>query len=176
MPSATYFLSPATKSKQKMPLSNAEGLAQRKSFLWSYTMLWPAQLQWHKDSAARRTHTLCVMVLAYHFFHSVWLRLFIFFTLPISHLLLHTSYFTPPTSHLLLHTSYFTPPTSHLLLHTSYFTPPTSKVFIFGHYCIKIGHLFVRQFQAIFITRCYLNTCIFGTIIAYKIGTKNSQQ
>ena len=77
-----------------MPLSNAEGLAQRKSFLWSYTMLWPAQLQWHKDFAARRTHTLCVMVLAYHFFHSVWLRLFIFFTLPISHFLLHTSYFT----------------------------------------------------------------------------------
>ena len=33
MPSATYFLSPATKSRQKMPLSNAEGLAQRKSFL-----------------------------------------------------------------------------------------------------------------------------------------------
>ena len=33
MPSATYFLSPATKSRQKMPLSNAEGLAQRKSFV-----------------------------------------------------------------------------------------------------------------------------------------------
>jgi len=34
LPSATYFLSPATKSRQKMPLSNAEGLAQHKSFLW----------------------------------------------------------------------------------------------------------------------------------------------
>ena len=33
MPSATYFLSTATKSKQKMPLSCAEGLAQRKSLL-----------------------------------------------------------------------------------------------------------------------------------------------
>ncbi len=51
-----------------MPLSNAEGLAQRKSFLWSHTMLWPAQLEWHKDSAARRTHTLCVIVLAHDFF------------------------------------------------------------------------------------------------------------
>ena len=29
MPSATYFFSTAKKSKQKMPLSNAEGLAQR---------------------------------------------------------------------------------------------------------------------------------------------------
>ncbi len=42
-----------------MPLSNAEGLAQRKPFLSQYDMLWPAQLQWYKDSAAKRTHTLC---------------------------------------------------------------------------------------------------------------------
>ena len=33
MPSATYFFSAAKKSKQKRPLSNAEGLAQRKSFV-----------------------------------------------------------------------------------------------------------------------------------------------
>ena len=33
MPSATYFFLTAKKSRQKMPLSNAEGLAQRKSLL-----------------------------------------------------------------------------------------------------------------------------------------------
>ncbi len=33
MPSATDFFSTAKKSRQKMPLSNAEGLAQRKSLL-----------------------------------------------------------------------------------------------------------------------------------------------
>ena len=31
MPSATYFLSTATKSRQKMPLSNAEGLGTAQS-------------------------------------------------------------------------------------------------------------------------------------------------
>ncbi len=49
LPSATYFLSAATKSRQKRPLSNAEGLAQHKSFLWQYAIQWPTQLGYHKN-------------------------------------------------------------------------------------------------------------------------------
>ena len=37
------------KSRQKMPLSIAERLAQRKPFLWSYTMRWPSLLRDHKN-------------------------------------------------------------------------------------------------------------------------------
>ena len=37
MPSATYFFSTAKKSRQKMPLSNAEGLAQREPFVGEHT-------------------------------------------------------------------------------------------------------------------------------------------
>ena len=59
MPSATYFFSAAKKSKQKMPLSNAEGLAQRKSLLWKYHLYGLHSRVAIKMSAARRTHALC---------------------------------------------------------------------------------------------------------------------
>ena len=49
MPSATYFFSPAKKSRQKMPLSNAEGLAQRKPFLWQYAIQWPSEFGCRKN-------------------------------------------------------------------------------------------------------------------------------
>ena len=44
-----------------MPLSNAEGLAQRKSLLWKYYLKWPSDYNAIKMSAARRTHALCAM-------------------------------------------------------------------------------------------------------------------
>ena len=73
MPSATNFLSAATKSRQKRPLSNAEGLAQRKSLLWKYHLRWPSQSDCHKnvccetDSRAVQWLESIKMLMAYSF-------------------------------------------------------------------------------------------------------------
>ena len=48
LPSATYFLSAATKSRQKRPLSNAERLAQRKSLWRLYLTLVAFKVGCHK--------------------------------------------------------------------------------------------------------------------------------
>ena len=64
MPSATYFFLTAKKSRQKMPLSNAERLAQRKSLCGSHNMRWPAKEVARGRLVARRTYALCAMVLS----------------------------------------------------------------------------------------------------------------
>ncbi len=44
MPSATYFFSTAKKSRQKMPLSNAEGLHSTNRLWGTHKEWWPSEL------------------------------------------------------------------------------------------------------------------------------------